>query len=221
MFWGKSYTTTAQSVVTDSDGFTFVRNGSSKAAVIIDTLQSGHVVMDLERHAQWVGVHYTKNNRSREGYIAVSRLKAIQNFPQFKRQLLTDEQVIFTNDTIRITITQKPFYKKSHVLTYSKEYPDLITQIDHSEYFGTDGEMPRTQYHQIILTYPQHHEITLPEEATADLFEPSLNRLHVFYDSKTKSIFIDGINSDGAGGYVAVWKIENGIYKGRMIFTGF
>jgi hypothetical protein len=40
-------------------------------------------------------------------------------------------------------------------------------------------------------------------------------------DKENDVIYIQSMNSDGAGGYVVAWKIEKNIYKERAIFNGF
>jgi hypothetical protein len=63
--------------------------------------------------------------------------------------------------------------------------------------------------------------ITLPKSALAGLYEPSISSAEANYDKATDTIYIQTMNSDGAGGYFVIWKIEKGIYQDRLIVYGF
>jgi hypothetical protein len=43
----------------------------------------------------------------------------------------------------------------------------------------------------------------------------------VHYDKTSDILYIHAMNSDGAGGYVVIWKIEKGGYKERFVSHGF
>jgi hypothetical protein len=117
-------------------------------------------------------------------------------------------------------LTQKSFDKTKHKFKYFKDPTDQIELIDNNKYWGRDGGMPETEYQKITVKIGRK-TITLPKEATANLFEPSIYNTQVNFDKVRNIIYIQSMNSDGAGAYDVIWKIENGIYKERFIAYGF
>ena len=83
-----------------------------------------------------------------------------------------------------------------------------------------DGGMPTTQFEKIIIKIGQK-SITLPNSALTGLYEPNIHSAKVNYDKVTDTFYIQTMNSDGAGSYFVIWKIENGVYKDRLIAYGF
>ncbi len=63
--------------------------------------------------------------------------------------------------------------------------------------------------------------LTLPPAALENLYEPNLGSTKVNYDRIKDILYISTMNSDSAGGYFVVWKIEKGKYKERFIAYGF
>ena len=43
----------------------------------------------------------------------------------------------------------------------------------------------------------------------------------VNYDAANDTFYIQTMNSDGAGSYLVVWKVEKGVYKDRLVAYGF
>lgn len=210
----------SQSIINDKDGFVNVRKEASKVSKVIDTLKKGHLIYDLEREGQWVMIDYYKNNKSFSGYIYNDRFKRIAEFKEIKRKSINTNEVVLSNDSIEIKVTKATFEPKKHHFTYSKENKKVITLIDKKHYYGTDGEVPKTQYEAVQVKI-NDKLIQLPKSATENLYEPSLQNITVHHDEKSNTIYIDAINSDGAGGYVVVWKIKNGKFDDRYIFYGF
>ncbi|WP_298115139.1 SH3 domain-containing protein [Flavobacterium sp.] len=210
----------SQSIINDKDGFVNVRKEANKDSQLIDTLKNGHIIYDLEREGNWVNIDYFKNNESLSGYIYNDRFKRIEKFKEIKRKTISANEVVLGNDSIEIRVTEAKFEPKKHKFTYSKENKKVITLIDKKQYYGTDGEVPKTQYEEIKMKI-KDKVIILPKSATENLYEPSINKITVHYDEINKTIYIDSINSDGAGGYVVVWKIKKEKFEDRYIFYGF
>lgn len=101
-----------------------------------------------------------------------------------------------------------------------KDNPTQIDLIDNKQYWGMDGGMPTTQFEKIIIKIGQK-TILLPKTAIEGLYQPSFHNVEVNYDNENEIIYIQTVNSDGAGSYLAIWKVENGIYKDRLIAYGF
>ena len=115
---------------------------------------------------------------------------------------------------------KKSFEKSKHIFKYDKEEKDQIVLIDNKQYWGTDGEMPKTEYESIKLVVGGKG-IVLPKSAFANLYEPNLSMTQVHYDKTNSILYILSENSDAAGSYEVIWKVEKGIYKERFIAYGF
>lgn len=210
----------AQAIINDRDGYVNVRKEANKQSKIIDTLLNGHLVFTMENEGNWVNIDYFRKEEDASGFIYKGSTKQISDYPKFKNRMLLTNKVSLSQDGIEITVTEKKFEATKHKFNYSKENKKVITLIDNKIYYGTDGELPKTQYHNIKVKI-KNKVIELPNSATANLYEPSLDKVTVNYDKANDRIFISSYNSDGAGGYIAVWKIEKGKYKERYIFYGF
>ena len=132
----------------------------------------------------------------------------------------TDTFITFKKDSIEVTITQGKFDKKKHKFKFLKDYPTQIELIDNKKYWGMDGGMPTTQYEKIKIKIG-NKIIFLPKTALEGLYQPSIYSAEVNYDKTNNTIYLQTMNSDGAGSYCVIWKIENGVYLDRLIVYGF
>lgn len=207
-------------IVLDKDGSTNVRLNGNSNSKIVDTLQNGHLIYCLENKGNWANIDYTKERKESNGYIYKDRYKLISTFLQIHIARKNVTSVKLKKDSIEITLTQSMFEKGKHRFKYSKEAPDQIELIDNKQYWGTDGEMPSTQYDKIILRIG-HRNVSLPKRATVGLYEPSLYNAEAYFNKQNNTLYITTINSDGAGSYEVIWEVKNGIYMDRLVAYGF
>ncbi len=207
-------------IVTDKDGSTNVRLDANASSKINSVLQNGHLIYCLERKGNWTNIDYTIKGKELNGYVYKDRYQLIDQFSAIPITTKSKASVVLKKDSIQVTIIQGSFNKNKHSFKYYKEAPGQIELIDNKKYWGTDGEMPATQYETIEVAIGTK-KIVLPRQATTALYEPNIFSATVYYDQQTNSIYISTMNSDGAGAYEVVWKIENGIYKDRLIAYGF
>lgn len=212
--------------IQDSDGYCNVRNSDNINKIDIQ-LKNGSLVSCFfnENNAteKWITVDYTDaDGKIAYGVIHRDRLVIINetNFKKITATQINDSSAKILFDTISIIVTTENFNPKGKAFTYSKAYPNVIEHINGKPYYGTDGEMPTTQYASIEVIM-RNKTIELPAQALENLYEPNLKHTWAYYDSKNDTIFIEAFNSDGAGGYMVMWKIEKGIYKEKAIFYGF
>lgn len=207
-------------IIQDKDGYCNVRSSSEKGNNIIDKLNNGHLVYVLENNGKWANIDYTKNKKELNGQVYDDRLILISSYPNVPL-LATDKlKTVLQKDSLKIILTQQGFDKTKHKFTYNKEYKDQIQLIDNKKYWGTDGERPKTEYKSIEV-YIGKTKVILPETALQNLYEISLYNTQVNYDKTNDIIYIQSMNSDGAGSYEVIWKIEKGVYKERYIAYGF
>ena len=206
--------------VNDKDSLLNVREDGTMNSKVVDRLQNGHLIYCFEDKGNWTNIDYTKNNKELNGYVYKGRYKLISNFPSLKISKKSETSITLKKDTFQVTITQNNFDKRKHTFKYVKDYPTQIEFIDNKKYWGMDGGMPRTQFEKIIIKVGQKI-ITLPKSALTGLYEPSIYSTEVNYDKETDTFYIQTMNSDGAGSYFVIWKVEKGIYKDRLIAYGF
>ncbi|MBO9632462.1 MAG: hypothetical protein J7578_05045 [Chitinophagaceae bacterium] len=206
--------------ISDKDGKVNIRTTPTLTDNIEDVLGNGHLVYCLEFHGNWANIDYTKNGASTNGYVYKNRLVMIDDFEKIPAYSKQSQLISFKKDSIRITVSTKPFDRSANRLFYSTEHPDIVELINGKLPFGTDGNIPRSAY-QYIEVQMGNKLIKLPDIAHDDLFEPTLDNTSVNYDRKQDTLFLQSMNGDGAGGYLVIWRFVKGEYKDRFIAHGF
>lgn len=207
-------------IIQDKDGYCNVRSSSEIGNNIVNKLKNGYLVYRLQVEGNWAHINYTKSTKELEGHVYFDRLKLISDYTEIPITSEAENSVTLKAGAIEIAVTQQKFDKKKYKLTYYKDSKEYIEFINGKQYWGTDGPMPKLAY-QSIVVYMKGTQIVLPATATANLFEPSLYNTQAHYDKANDILYIQSMNSDGAGAYEVVWKIEKGVYKERYIMYGF
>ncbi|CAH8283154.1 hypothetical protein EV196_102129 [Mariniflexile fucanivorans] len=207
-------------IVNDKDNVVNVREDGVQNSKVIDKLQNGHLIYCFENKGDWTNIDYENKGKELNGYVYSNIYKLISSFPALTISEKSENLITLKNDTIEVIISQSKFDKKKHVFKYVKDYTTQIELIDNKRYWGLDGGMPKTQFEKISIKIG-HKYITLPKFALDGLYEPNIYTAEVNYDNVTGTFYIQTMNSDGAGGYLVMWKIEKGIYKERFVVHGF
>lgn len=206
--------------ISDKDGKANIRTTPALTDNIEDALDNGHLVYCMEFRGNWANIDYIKNGASTNGYVYRNRLVMIDNFEKIPTQIKQPQLITFKKDSIKITVSSKPFERSANRLFFSSEYPDIVELINGKLPFGTDGNIPGSAYHSIEVQ-TGNKLVTIPASAYDDLFEPTLDNTTVNYDSKLDTLFLQSMNGDGAGSYLVIWRFVNGKYKDRFIAHGF
>lgn len=209
-------------IISDKDGFVNVRYTPEISNNIIDTLRNGQIVFCLEAVGEWRPTDYDFVKESKSGYIHFSKVKFINNFERIPYDNLTDSTISFKKDSLKLIVTKMSFNPNTSKLEYqkgdeSKNDMSYLEKINGNEIWGSDGNIPKNQYKQFILTLGDE-KINLPID---NLFEPNLNYTTVNIDYENNTIYISASNSDGAGGYEVLWIIANGKFLQRLTTVGF
>jgi hypothetical protein len=207
-------------IVNDKDSLLNVREAGQTSSKVVDKLQNGHLIYCFENNGNWTNIDYIKKGKELNGYVYEDRYKLVSTFPALTVSKKTATSITLRKDTIEVTITQSKFDKKKHKFKFVKEYPDQIELIDNKKYWGMDGGMPTTQFESIVIKVGPK-VIKLPKISLDGLYEPSINTTEVNYDKANDTFYIQTMNSDGAGSYEVIWKIEKGVYKDRLVAYGF
>lgn len=214
---GSSFAQIGQfATVNDVDGFSNIRSSAEiNKENIIEKLDNGTLVFVLGMENDWYDVDYGKDE-SQNGYIYKNRILFIEDYLKIDVYSEKETTLILKNDNIEINIIQEKFNPDKHKLTFD----NWLTKINGKSFWGTDGGIPKTQYQSIKIKI-NNKNIDLPKTAFYDLFEPNWYHTKANYDEKNDVLYLHSFNSDGAGGYAVVWKIEKGEYKDRLIMYGF
>ncbi|HKC37759.1 MAG TPA: hypothetical protein VKB95_16900, partial [Chitinophagaceae bacterium] len=148
------------------------------------------------------------------------RVNLISDYQKIPLLTKKENKIMLSKDSIKVIVTEQKFDKSKYKLTFHKEYKDQLQFINNKQYWGTDGRIQKTEYKSIEIYYGTK-KVVLPKNAIDNLFEISLHNTQVNYDMINGILYIQSMNSDGAGSYEVIWKVEKGIYKERYIAYGF
>ena len=207
-------------IVYDKDSFCNVRSFAGKDNNIIDKLKNGYIVYCFQNETNWTDIDYSKNGKALNGQVYKDRVIFISSYLTVPVLTKNNAKIILKKDSIKIVLTEQKFDKSKHRFSFYKEAKTQIELVDNKKYWGKDGGVPASEYKSIEVTIGQR-KILLPKKAFENLYEPSLYNTQVNYDKTNDIIYIQSMNSDGAGSYEVIWKIDKGVYKDRFIAYGF
>lgn len=219
-------------VIRDADGYVNVRDS---AKIIIDKLVDNQVFFDWDAadwkgSTEWHSIDYaakpgiTKSGGEKgltcRGRIHRSRIRYLDELPQLAEQPnSSDTCLVFANDTLTVEIRLRRFNPHRHKIVRGAER-GFIRSIDGcTTLLGIDGDMPRTEYASISVRHPSGVS-EFPAQYLAHLYEPATQGVSVAL-GKGNALFISTCNSDGAGGYYAVWTVENYLVKSLFALYNF
>jgi hypothetical protein len=205
-------------IVADKDGYVNVRSTADSKSRVVDTLNNGHFIYFFEEQkGNWRKVEYSRNGKDRAGYIYNDRLISIGEYDSIPLQHYDANTATCSRNSIKIIVTKQKFDKTKYRFTYADHQ---IIKINGKQYWGTDGEQPRTEYKSIVILNGSR-KIVLPHTAFDNLFEPTIYNTEAHYDPLNDIFYIRSQNSDGAGAYDVVWRVVKGMYTDRDIEYGF
>jgi hypothetical protein len=207
-------------IINDKDGNCNVRSTAESGNNITDKLENGHFVFCFEAKGNWINIDYSINNKDLNGYVYNDRLKMIDSYDGITMLSKSEDVSMYGKDSIKVTVRKLKFDKSKYRFSYYKDSKDQIELINGKHYWGKDGGVPDFAYKSITIT-KGNKIIELPKAAFEDLFQPTLYNTKVNYDKGNDILYIQAMNSDGAGGYEVIWRIEKGKYKDRFVAYGF
>lgn len=210
----------AQFAVTSGrSGLIEVRESASPDSDVVARLDNGSGMYCFEEKAGWIPVDFVLDGLIASGFARKSDLRMISDFESIPYSYSNEHKTILQKGDVRVILTEMDFNPKGAVFEVDGE-SGLYRRINGKEFFGTDGTMPTRQYGFIDVMIGSDR-ISLPQEATDNLFQPTLESSTANYDSVNDILYITASNSDGAGGYEVIWVIEKRKYKNRCVFYGF
>lgn len=202
-------------LVEDKDGFVNLRARGSLESKVAGKVLSGSVVTVEEVMGDWAKIS-DDSGEERDLFVHNSRLKKLDGWKQTAGAPDKDGNAArVKSGGMEAKVTASPFVAAEHKITKNKE---IVKQVDGHAIWGTDGDLPKKTL-ALTLTV-DGKPVTLPAEATHDLYEPNMESLALLTPGKPgEHALVVMQNSDGAGGYTVVWAIAAGKYVGRTIIT--
>lgn len=206
-------------VIVDGDGYVNVRN---RALNKIGRLSAGEIVFISDTNREWYNIEHSNGEDGDEilnGFIHKTRLLSVSSYMEIPPVSDSANEIVLQKDSIKVRLTGTKFVLGNRSIS---KLPDseVIEKIDDRPVWGEDGGIPKTEYKSIEITIADKH-LFLPKEAYLNTYNPALFNTKVYYDSNNKYLYICSLNSDGAGGYLVLWLIQNGQYRRRYIYRGF
>jgi len=201
-------------IINDKDGYVNVRENADGKSKIIGKKYEDDIFYSIKsKDNDWYEV-YIENGAT--GYIHSSRIMPLSNLQKLNTKSVhwKDEVLTFQNDTLFFEIRLAKFVPSKHLIKNKNEYPE---SIDNHEMHGTFGNLPKVEFVSIKLVV-RSKDIPLPKEQFNDCYEIDLSRMRLYSDKKGR-LFIASSNSDGAGGYDAIWVVKNNKYLKREILV--
>ncbi|MEM6841756.1 MAG: hypothetical protein AAF632_05995 [Bacteroidota bacterium] len=213
-----SYSAQSQTLATidDPDGYVNIRKGLGTNTKIVGKFVEDEVFYFYEDKSQeWYSVYKfdMSLNRSKEGFIHKSRIKEISSLKSIGRKGAISRGRVISNDTLNFSIVLKNFDRLKH--KYELQDEKWVVKIDNKRPWGVDGGYPTAEIQSLHLKI-NGKTVSFPKDAYIDIFELDLSSLKI-YQNTSGTLFIATSNSDGAGYYDLVWKIQDRTYKGRFI----
>lgn len=216
-------------VIQDADGYVNVRDTSG---TIIGSLSDNHVFFDWDAqksHKEWHSIEYgaeigiiktCPNGNAYTREIHKSRIRYLVDLPQLKKQpQSTNKCLVYANDTLTVEIGFQDFNPQKHAIVQDSE-AGFVRSIDGcSDLVGIDNHIPHKEYASITIKHPTGI-LKFPTAYITHLYEPNQNNVVVAL-GKGNTLFISAQNSDGAGGYYAVWTVENYLVKSLFVLHDF
>ncbi|MFZ4929690.1 hypothetical protein [Chryseobacterium sp. Mn2064] len=209
--------------IVDKDGYVNVRENADIKSKIVGKINSGEIVYVYEpdsSHKNWLNAYY---NDQISGSIYSSKVKLIESYESIPSVLQEVNKAIFKSGNIKVSIVSDKFNYKAHKKFFSSSQysgQKIEDKYKGNPIWGTDGTIPQT-YYQSITVQIGDKKIQIPNKEIENLFNPNNELTNCYYDRKSDTLYISMLNSDGAGGYVALLKIVNGEYKGKTVTMPF
>ena len=209
--------------IVDKDGYVNLRENADIKSKIIGTINSDEIVYAYEAdpsNKNWLNVYY---NDKTAGYIYNSRVKLIESYEAVPVVMKEENKAVFKSGNIKVSIISEKFnYKARKKFFSSSNYggQKIEDQYKGKPIWGTDGTIPQTYYQSITIQIGDK-KIQIPDKEIENLFNPNNELTYCYYDRQHETLYISMINSDGAGGYVALLKIVKGEYKGKTVTMPF
>ncbi len=212
--------------IVDKDGYVNLRKEANGKSDIVGKITSDEIlyIFSTEENKNWLNADYTdKKDKILSGYIHSSRIKYIESYESVPAISINESKAIFNSKNITVTIESEPFnYKenKKHFSTTNYNGYKVEDKFKGQQIWGTDGTIPQTHYKSVSVKMGGKI-LQIPPKEIENLFNINTEFAACYFDSEHESLYINMVNSDGAGGYAVLFTIEKGVYKGKTLIMPF
>ncbi len=200
-------------IIQDKDGYTNIRYSPDSKAKILGTVKNDELIFifDAKDSKGW----YDMVSSNLKGFIHKSRVKLLTEFLEIEPSNQSENNIRFKHNDFSIDIFSEKFLVKNNKLQRSSDGV-AVTKINGKDFYGTDGEIPKTSFKSIVFK-GNKKTITVDKEQLSDIFEPDFNRTQVYFDKSTQIFYLTMHNSDGAGSYDVAWILNSNSSPKRLI----
>lgn len=212
--------------IIDKDGYVNVRKQATVKSAIVSKINANEIVYAFpdKQFGDWVIVDYTDNQgKNITGYVHSSRIKFIESYKQIPNISFDESRTTFRSKDIMVEMRSDTFdYEKNKNYFSSTKYEDYVAvdKFKGQKLWGTDGGIPTSHYTSIKVTI-KGRSIQIPEKEIENLFNVNNEFAACYFDDRNDILYINSVNSDGAGGYAVLFTIEKGKYKKRVVTMPF
>lgn len=213
--------------IVDQDGYVNLRKQADTKSSIVGKINSDEIVYIFspeDGNKNWLNTDYTdKNGETLSGYIHSSRIQYIESYESVPAVSVSENKAVFNSKKMTVTIESEPFnYKENKKYFSTTQYNGykVEDQFKGQQIWGTDGTIPQTHYKSISVNMGGK-TLQVPQKELENLFNINTEFAACYFDSKSETLYISMVNSDGAGGYAVLFRIEKGEYKGKTVIMPF
>ncbi|SFN07478.1 hypothetical protein SAMN05421594_0825 [Chryseobacterium oleae] len=212
--------------IVDKDGYVNLRKEADGKSDIVGKINSDEILylFSPEDNKNWLNADYTdKNGKNLSGYIHSSRVKYIESYRSVPVVSINENKAVFNSKNITVTIESEPFnYKENKKYFSTTDYKDYKVEdkFKGQQIWGTDGTIPQTHYKSISVKMGGK-TLLIPSKEIENLFNINTESAACYFDSEHETLYINMVNSDGAGGYAVLFTIEKGVFKGKTLIIPF
>ncbi|WET51152.1 SH3 domain-containing protein [Chryseobacterium indologenes] len=205
--------------IVDKNGYVDLRENPDAKSKIIGKINSDEIVYTFEldkTNKNWLNVYY---NDKTAGYINSSKVKLIDSYEVILPITKDENKAIFKSGNIKVDIISEKFNYNENKKFFSSSNHNgekIEDKYKGNLIWGTDGTIPKTHYKSITVQI-RDKKVQIPNKEIENLFNISNEFTTCYYDRKNDTLYLTMINSDGAGAYVALFKIVKGTYKERIL----
>ncbi|MEI2273222.1 hypothetical protein OHD16_13810 [Sphingobacterium sp. ML3W] len=212
--------------IIDKDGYVNVRKQATVNSAIVSKIAADEIVYAFpdQKLGDWVSLDYTNSqNKSVTGYVHNTRIKFIESYKHIPNISFDESKATFRSNDVTVEMRSDKFdyeKNKSYFLSTKYEGYTIVDKFKGQKLWGIDGGIPSSHYISIKAKI-KGRTVLVPEKEIENLFNINNEFAACYYDDLNDILYITSVNSDGAGGYAALFTIEKGKYKARVVTMPF
>ena len=165
---------------------------------------------------QWIPIDVEKEDKTVFGFIHRSRLKPLSQFQRIPVAIQTEDKnrLVLESENLKVRIEVSR-------IAFDSEKAKALRDADR-QIWGTDGGGAKFRYGQVSVTI-DGESASVPENELEDLAQVNLQSpwTAAWFDAATETLYVEALNSDGAGAYGVVFRFVKGEFQDRKVAIPF